>query len=190
MKTESPFELPTYEVMGHKLRIHFNHTLVVREDTDGGSETFHTYDTSVVEVTASRDTVIESIMRVKYPTYGVELAAVQNGKGVSLRHGEYRDMAKQLADDWFGTGTHEDTLRRKRRRLKVTRFQAKVALLHYELLDTIEAFIAQSTDPMVKLAWQEAGFERLSPFISQVQESLGLSDEQLDDMFDYAIWVM
>ena len=83
--------------------------------------------------------------------------------------------------------THEEwALRKKREGMKVTRFQAKVALMQAGLLEVAEQAVSQSTDPLVQLAWQEAGFERLSPMVEQLGQSMGLTDEQLDDLFETA----
>jgi hypothetical protein len=52
------------------------------------------------------------------------------------------------------------------------------------LLETIEGAIAISTDDMVKLAWNEAQeFKRRSPTVLAISAGLGLTDEQLDDLF-------
>ena len=83
--------------------------------------------------------------------------------------------------------THEEwALRKRREKMKVTRFQAKAALLEAGLLDDIQAVIDASEDSMIALAWGEAGFERLSPFVEQIQGALGLADQQLDELFDAA----
>lgn len=86
--------------------------------------------------------------------------------------------------------THEEwALRKRRENMKVTRFQAKAALLQAGLLDDIEAAVSVSADPLAELAWKEASFERLSPFVAQMQSIIGLTDEQLDGLFDAAALV-
>jgi len=83
--------------------------------------------------------------------------------------------------------THEEwALRKRRESMKVTRFQAKAAMMQAGLLDDIQEVIDASEDPLVALAWSEAGFERLSPFVAQMQGALGLADQQLDELFDAA----
>lgn len=80
--------------------------------------------------------------------------------------------------------THEEwALRKLRERMQVTRYQAKAALLEAGLLEQAEAIVAASNDPRLQLAWQEAGFIRLSAFVDQVGAQLGLSPEQIDDLF-------
>ena len=57
--------------------------------------------------------------------------------------------------------THEEwALRKRREKMKVTRFQAKAAMIQAGLLDDIQVAIDASEDPLVALAWSEAGFER------------------------------
>lgn len=71
---------------------------------------------------------------------------------------------------------------------EVSRFQARAALLQAGLLDDIETYMADpETDPFVKLAWQDAQvFKRNSPTVLSLQPLLGLTDEQLDDLFRFA----
>jgi hypothetical protein len=86
--------------------------------------------------------------------------------------------------------THEEwALRKRREAMNVTRFQAKAALMQAGLLDDIEQAVSDSDDPMIKLAWQESSFVRLSPLISAMAGAVGLSDEQLDRLFESAMGV-
>lgn len=68
---------------------------------------------------------------------------------------------------------------------EVTRFQARAALYQFGLLDDVEAAIADpATDMMLKLAWQDAlSFKRTSSFVLGMAQALGLTDEQVDDLF-------
>lgn len=83
--------------------------------------------------------------------------------------------------------SHEEwALRKRRERMKVTRFQAKAALMQAGLLETIEQAVQDADDPLITLAWQEASFDRMSPFIAQMAGAAGLTDEQIDELFDAA----
>ena len=65
----------------------------------------------------------------------------------------------------------------------VTRFQARAALLAAGLLDDVEATIA-GADRFVQIAWADAAsFERTSPTIAALAAALGLTDQQLGDLF-------
>ena len=79
-------------------------------------------------------------------------------------------------------------LEQKRQSMNVTPFQAKAALLDADLLDDIEALIADPlTDRVVVLAWNNAiQFERLSPMVAGIAAALGWTDEQLDGLFEAA----
>ena len=80
--------------------------------------------------------------------------------------------------------THEEwALRKRREGMKVTRFQAKAALLEAGLLEQCESIVANANDPMLDIAWSEAGFVRLSSFVEYVGDQLNLTAEQLDDLF-------
>ena len=84
--------------------------------------------------------------------------------------------------------THEEwSLRKRRESLKVTRYQAKAALLGAGLLNDVEVAIAVSDDPLLIMAWAEASFDRLSPFAGQMMELTGMTGEQLDDLFEVAM---
>ena len=82
----------------------------------------------------------------------------------------------------------EAVLLAKRQAMVVTPFQAKAALLDADLLDDIEALMADpSTDRVVVLAWNNAiQFERLSPMVAGIASALGWTDEQLDALFEAA----
>ena len=83
--------------------------------------------------------------------------------------------------------THEEwALRRKRERMIVTPFQGRAALQQMGLLDAVDEAIATLGDPMASLAWDRASFRRLSPTLAAVAGLLGLTDEQLDELFELA----
>lgn len=74
-------------------------------------------------------------------------------------------------------------LERWRKEAIVTRFQAKAALHQFGMLSTVEGYIEQSSDYIIKLAWNEARFERMSNLVANVSQALGMTDEQLDELF-------
>jgi len=68
----------------------------------------------------------------------------------------------------------------------VSRFQARAALLQSDLLDAAEAAVAEG-EAIIKLAWEDAQeFRRHSPTIAALAGELGLSSEQVDDLFRLA----
>lgn len=69
--------------------------------------------------------------------------------------------------------------------LSVSRFQAKAVLQRHGLLGEVEAYaIAPNTDPIVKLAWNEAvEVKRNSLMVMNIAILLDLSQSQLDNLF-------
>lgn len=100
MRVESSDKLPAYQVIGNKLRIHWDEQETSR-DMDGEVQEGWSYQEACVPVTASRSTIIEAIMATKYPTLGAEFAAFQNGTESVAEHQAMRDLAKSLAGGWF-----------------------------------------------------------------------------------------
>lgn len=96
-----------------------------------------------------------------------------------------RDYADYLA--WVAEGNTPDPYVAPPASLpqSVTRFQAKAALLQAGLLTSVEAMMSDpATSAIAKLAWVEAlEFRRDSPTVLAMAASLGLSNQQIDDLF-------
>jgi hypothetical protein len=76
-----------------------------------------------------------------------------------------------------------EILAQERATMRCSRFQARAALHNAGLLQAVEQAVAAS-DPFVQIAWQDATeFHRNSPTIAALQAALGLSGEDLDDLF-------
>ena len=70
--------------------------------------------------------------------------------------------------------------------LTISPVQAKIALHRVGLLETVEAMIA-GADVETRLAWAEAtGFSRNSPILLGMAGALGLTEQQLDELFALA----
>lgn len=70
----------------------------------------------------------------------------------------------------------------------VTMRQGRLALLQFNLLDTVDTALANITDPMTRKAsqieWEYATeIRRDSPLVTQLSSSLGLTEEQMDQLF-------
>ena len=66
--------------------------------------------------------------------------------------------------------------------IKITRLQAKLQLLENGLLDEVEEMVKQ--DRRVELYWTDAqSIERNHPILNQMVMALGLTSEQLDNLF-------
>lgn len=70
----------------------------------------------------------------------------------------------------------------------VTRFQARAALHLAGLLPQVEALMGDpATDPLARIAWQDAQeFRRQSPTVLAMAQALGLSEQQIDQLFTTA----
>lgn len=70
----------------------------------------------------------------------------------------------------------------------VTRFQARAALHLAGLLPQVEALMGDvQTDMLARLAWTDAQeFRRQSPTVLAMAGALGLTEQQLDDLFTTA----
>ena len=65
---------------------------------------------------------------------------------------------------------------------KISRLQAKLQLLEIGLLDEVEDLVAQ--DRKVQLYWKEAdNFYRTDSILLGMATTIGLTDEQLDELF-------
>lgn len=71
---------------------------------------------------------------------------------------------------------------------EISRFQAKAALANIHKLDAANAAVAASDNVVLKLAWAEAPtFPRTSPGINALAPALGLSQDDLDNLFRQAV---
>lgn len=86
--------------------------------------------------------------------------------------------------------TAEEILETERSAMRCSRFQARAALHNAGLLVAVENAVA-GADPFVQIAWQDATeFYRGSPTIAALQAAVGLTDEQVDDLFRAAAQIV
>lgn len=107
--------------------------------------------------------------------------------GIVAHHAAYGETLIPVADlveaedGWQVIPARPEDLRAT---MAVSRFQARAALRAAGLLDQVEAMVQASGDPLRIDAWAEAvEIRRLSPMIVDLGAALGLSDEQIDDLF-------
>ena len=80
-----------------------------------------------------------------------------------------------------------DAKRQQLDAMTATRYQAKVALDDAGLLDQVENYMSSDDVPRrVKLAWEEASFRRGSKMVNDIGTELGLSEEDMDNLFKAA----
>ncbi len=74
---------------------------------------------------------------------------------------------------------------------EVSRFQARVALYNFGLLDTVNNMMSDPTTPFIaKESWASAGvFKRNSPTVISMGAGLKLTEDQIDELFKAALEV-
>lgn len=98
------------------------------------------------------------------------------------RNKDYKEYLKWL--DEGNTPSPEDPAIEPE--IQCSAYQIRVALNHFELRASVEECITNS-DLSVKDAWLYAStFMRGHPFVSDMQSRLGLSDAEVDAIFQYA----
>ncbi|MEX0385875.1 tail fiber assembly protein [Spiribacter onubensis] len=100
MQVNSKEKLETYQVIGRRLRIHWDHVQSTVENESGESEIQWSCNEAVVDKHATRNEIVEAIISQEYPTYGAEIAAIEDGGDKFEDHCAARSLAKALADGW------------------------------------------------------------------------------------------
>ena len=74
---------------------------------------------------------------------------------------------------------------------EVSRFQARVALYNFGLLDAVNKMMSDPATPFIaKEAWESAQvFKRNSPTVTTMGAGLKLTEEQMDELFKAALEV-
>jgi hypothetical protein len=115
-----------------------------------------------------------------------------NGLLAFLENGSEFESLKNTALDWHEAKASIPPplpIEQQRARMVCSRFQARAALHMAGLLPAVEEFIADA-DPLVKIAWADAvEFRRTSPTINAMAAGLGMTDEQVDDLFRTAMQI-
>ena len=72
---------------------------------------------------------------------------------------------------------------------EVSRFQARVALYNFGLLEAVNKMMSDPATPFIaKEAWESAGvFKRNSPTVVAMGASLKLTEDQIDELFKAAL---
>lgn len=103
----------------------------------------------------------------------------------SISPGDFYQDGAQWKRRWVVSGGIEE----ERANMICSRFQAKAALSAAGLLSAAESAVA-AADATTQLAWAEAiEFRRNSPTITTMAATLGLTPEQVDDLFRAAMQI-
>jgi hypothetical protein len=69
----------------------------------------------------------------------------------------------------------------------VSTFQAKAALAIVGLYDAVDAYMKlDTTDRLTKLKWEYSTFKRDDPSVLAIGQALGITDSQMDELFELA----
>jgi hypothetical protein len=107
--------------------------------------------------------------------------------GMSLISQEEHQALLDDIQQWRDANAARD-LAKRREAMEVSRFQARAVLRQMGLREQVDTMMADpATDPLAVDAWTDAQtFKRTSPTIALLASQLGLSDAELDDMFERA----
>lgn len=86
-----------FETMGQFVAISFNEQEIKATDE---TEKQYQYDFAKVPLCSSRDEVINALVKIKYPTFDKEIAAMANGGEDGQGHSDWRVKAKLIADEF------------------------------------------------------------------------------------------
>lgn len=97
MRVTSVEKLPVYQVIGPKLRIHWNY-----QDVAATEDSLKSWscEEACLNKSANRGEIISAIIRSRY-TVDAEFAAINNGGEDYAEFLTFRNEAKILADGWF-----------------------------------------------------------------------------------------
>jgi|SRR6056297_1608659 len=101
MRVTSNEKLKKFQIVGPKLRIHWDYEQIAPDLEIDGSVGGWSCEEAVVKKTASRSNIIEAIIATKY-TVPEELATINNGGTEYENYQAFRQFAKNTADEWLG----------------------------------------------------------------------------------------
>jgi hypothetical protein len=121
--------------------------------------------------------------------------AVQNDAGNWVEAWKVQPMFVEYTNDEGVVVTVEEQIAaheaqkaaKRRATMACTPRQARLALASQGLYEAVQTSVAAVSD-QARIEWEYATMiERTSPVIAEMQESLGMTDEQLDGLFDLAV---
>jgi hypothetical protein len=102
VKVYSGEQLPTYQVSGQELRIHWDAKEVPAPSMDDEPRMQWEQEEALCRVADGRGALIQLIIAAVYDT-GAELAAINNGGDDYAAYQAFRVQAKALADGWLAS---------------------------------------------------------------------------------------
>lgn len=132
----------------------------------------------VAEVTAAAFDVASPLFWVEAPPEVSPLTHLFDNSSATfvLHEATHEEVPTQSKEEWRAT-------------TEVSRFQARVALYNFGLLEAVNKMMADPTTPFIaKESWESAGvFKRNSPTVVAMGAGLKLTEDQIDDLFKAAL---
>lgn len=100
MKTQCSGQKPKFEKIGQYIHIYIDEDISTITDTESNETMIYKYHYTKVPIMTSRSELIDSIIKIKYPTFDTEIAAMANGGTDSEEHQAWRNKAKLLASEF------------------------------------------------------------------------------------------
>jgi len=160
--TYSTWELPVYQVIGPRLRVHWDYGSEEVEDQEGELRTQYYAKEVVLPVDVSRRDFIKAIEEAGGP-------------------------AIELANDWFtepGMG-EDEKLEMLRDEAELSRLDFMLGIERMGMFDAIqEAMNSGNISRSVRIMWENAAtFERNNPVMISMADQLGIAPEVIDQLF-------
>ena len=156
----STWELPTYQVLGKNLLVHWDSREEQVETQEGELETQYSSMEVVVPMSATKDEFIAAIDAVGGPS-------------------------EELADGWNRHADSNLSLDAKRKKATLSRMNFMLGLEDMGYYDTIKGLMeSNEVDKRMKMMWESASvFERTNPYLLAMAENIGFSESDMDLLF-------
>lgn len=100
MKTQCSEQKPKFEKVGQYVHIYMDEEVSTVIDMEDNEIPLYKYHYAKVPIMTSRDDIISSIIKIKYPSFDAEIAAMANGSVDAAEHQEWRNQAKLTASEF------------------------------------------------------------------------------------------
>jgi hypothetical protein len=104
------------------------------------------------------------------------------------------DVPKLISDvwvqQWKSVNMSNEEVYEYRNSLTCSKFQFKSAVYLNDMIEEFERFFLDDSivDPIIKIYWQETEtIQRNTNFIKELSKILNMTEERMDDLFEYAV---
>lgn len=100
MKTQCSEKKPKFEKIGQYIHIYIDEEIESVVHEEGHESLIYKYHCTKVPIMISRNELIDSIIKINYPSFDAEIAAMANGGADSEEHQDWRNKAKLVASEF------------------------------------------------------------------------------------------